>query len=63
MYCDCRLSIEAKPERKKKKCVFEELSMGVANTPNTIFQVRTLDYILLFMTWLFQYAPSSLGFC
>jgi hypothetical protein len=55
--------IEAKPERKKKKFVFEELPVGVATTPNTILQVRTLHYILLFMTWLFQYAPSSLGFC
>jgi hypothetical protein len=62
MYCDCRLSIEAKSKRKKKN-VFEELLVGVATTPNTIFQVRTLDYIFLFMTWLFQYAPSSLEFC
>jgi hypothetical protein len=32
------LSIEAKPERKKKKCVFEELPVRVATTPNTILQ-------------------------
>jgi hypothetical protein len=37
--------MEAKLERKKKKCVFEELPMGVATAPNTILQVRTLDYI------------------
>jgi hypothetical protein len=50
-------------QKEKKKNVFEELLVGVATTPNTIFQVRTLDYIFLFMTWLFQYAPSSLEFC
>jgi hypothetical protein len=57
------LSIEAKPERKKKKGAFEELQVRMATTPNTILQVRTLHYILLFMTWLFQNVPSSLGFC
>jgi hypothetical protein len=50
-------------QKERKKNVFEELPVGVATTPNTILQVRTLDYIFLFMTWLFQYAPSSLEFC